>query len=46
MYANLYTSHTSPMIVGEENICPNIHEAVERAKQLDKKLKKENIRKS
>ncbi|ULB35316.1 MULTISPECIES: SulP family inorganic anion transporter [Proteiniphilum] len=42
---SLYKSYI-PMIVGEENICPNIHEAVERAKQLDKKLKKENIRKS
>ncbi|MDD2246483.1 MAG: sulfate permease [Proteiniphilum sp.] len=42
---SLYKSYI-PMIVGEENICPNIHEAVERAKQLDKKLKKENTRKS
>jgi len=29
-----------PMIVGEENICSNIHVAVERAIQIDEELKK------
>lgn len=31
-----------PLIVGEENICANIHLAVDRAKEIDQKLKKEH----
>jgi Sulfate permease and related transporters (MFS superfamily) len=36
---SLYKSQI-PLLVGEENICSNIHLAVERAKQLDVELKK------
>lgn len=31
-----------PLIIGEENICSNIHEAVDRARQIDTGMKKEH----
>ena len=36
------TKSKIPQIVGEENICTNIHEAVERAQQIDQEMKKEH----
>jgi hypothetical protein len=32
----------SGLIVGEDNICTDIHMSVERAKQIDDRLKKEH----
>jgi SulP family sulfate permease len=34
-----------PLIVGDENICSNIHEAVDRARQIDQGVKKEHKQK-
>jgi SulP family sulfate permease len=42
---SLYKSKI-PLIVGEENICSNIHQAVERAEQIDEGVKKEHKQKA
>ena len=42
---SLYKSKI-PIIVGEKNICSNIHEAVERAKRIDERIKREHKQKT